>query len=440
MKVVHRERLRGDLLLGDEHVAVVLGEGAHAHEAMQRARRLEAMHLAEFAELVGQVAVRFQPVLEDLDMARAVHRLDHEDALVVLARLGQEHVLAERRHVAGGDPERGIDELRRVHLRIARRALAPAHVVLQRLEQRPALGMPEHRARGFLLEMEQVHLAAEPAVVALLGLLELLEIGVEVFLFLEGGAVDAGQHGIARIPAPIGAGHLHQLEGVADLGGRGHVRAAAQVEPLALLVDVDLLVRRDGVDQLDLEHLALVGEHALGLVARPHFLGEGFVAGDDLAHLLFDGGKIFRRERLVAEKVVIEAVFDHRTDGDLGARPQGLHRLGQHVGGVVADQFQRAGVVAIDELDLGVAADGLAEVDDGAVERHGDGALGQRWRNRLGHFEAGDAVGVFPTRAVGEGQRDHLNLLVAHSLPTNAGKRGNHISQRGLRGNACGGL
>ena len=54
--------------------------------------------------------------------------------------------------------------------------------------------MPEHRAGRFFLEMEQVHLAAEPAVVALLGLLDLLEIGVELFLLGEGGAVDARQH------------------------------------------------------------------------------------------------------------------------------------------------------------------------------------------------------------------------------------------------------
>jgi hypothetical protein len=49
-------------------------------------------------------------------------------------------------------------------------------------------------AGAFLLEVEQVHLAAELAVVALLGLFELVQIGVELFLLGEGGAVDAGQH------------------------------------------------------------------------------------------------------------------------------------------------------------------------------------------------------------------------------------------------------
>ena len=425
------EHFRGDLLLGDEDVRVVLGEGAHAHQPVQRAGRLEAVHLAELGDLERQVAIGFQPVLENLDVAGAVHRLDDEGALVLLARLDQEHAVAERRHVAGGDPQRRVDELRRVDFGIAGVRLAAADVVLQRLEQRPALGVPEHRAGRFLLEMEQIHLAAEPAVVALFRFLDLLEIGVELFLLGEGGAVDARQHLAVGIAAPIGAGDLHQLERVADLAGRGHVRAAAEIEPVALLVDLELLVFRDGVDQLDLESLALVAKHLLRLVARPHFLGEGFVAGDDLAHLLFDRVEILRRERLVAEEIVIEAVLDHRPDGDLRAGPQRLHRFGEHVRGVVADEFQRARIVAVEELDLGIVLDRIGEIGELAVERHRHGALGERRRNALGDIEAGGVLRVFPTRAVGKGHGDHFLAPFAHSLPTNAGKRdGRYLAHR----------
>jgi hypothetical protein len=112
--------------------------------------------------------------------------------------------------------------------------------------------------------MEQVELAAELAVVALLGFLDLLQVGVELFLLGEGGAVDARQHRVVAVAAPIGARDLHQLEGVADLAGRGHVRAAAEIEPVALEIDLDRLVAGNRVDQLDLEALALVAEHLLG--------------------------------------------------------------------------------------------------------------------------------------------------------------------------------
>ena len=272
-------------------------------------------------------------------------------------------------------------------------------------------GVPEHHARAFFLEMEQVQLAAEPAVVALLGFLDLLQIRVELFLLRERRAVDAGQHRIVGIAAPIGARHLHQLEGVADLAGRGHVRAAAEVEPVALEIDLDRLVPGDGVDQLDLEGLALVAEHLFGLFAVPDLLGERLVARDDLAHLLFDRGKIFRRERLVAEEVVIESVLDDGTDRHLRARPQRLHGFGQHMRGIMPDQFQRAGLVAVDELDPGVSLDGIVEVGELAVERHGHRALGERGRNALGDLEAGGVFWKFALGAVGEGEGDLVDRL-----------------------------
>src|SRR6266576_4406115 len=149
----------------------------------------------------------------------------------ILPRLRQKHVLTEGRHVAGGDPERAVHELRRVDLGIAGLGLPPADVVLEDLIKRPTLRMPEHRARRLLLEVKQVHLAAEPAMVAFLRLFELLEIGIELFLLGERGAVDAAEHFAVGISAPVGARGLHQLEGVADLAGRGHVWTAAEVEP-----------------------------------------------------------------------------------------------------------------------------------------------------------------------------------------------------------------
>ena len=197
------------------------------------------------------------------------------------------------------------------------------------------------------------------------------------------------------------------------------MRAAAQIEPVALLVNIELLIFGNRVDQFDLEVLAFVAKHLLRLVARPHFLGERFVARDDFAHFLFYGVEVFRRERLIAEEVVIEAVLDHRADGDLCAGPKRLHRFSQHVRGIVADQFERAGVVAVEKLDLGIMLDRIGEIDNLSVERHCNRPLGKRRRNAFGNVEAGGVLRIFPTCAVGEGQRDHGLLL----LLTPANKR-----------------
>ena len=122
--------------------------------------------------------------------------------------------------------------------------------------------------------------------------------------------------------------------------------------------------------------------------------------------------KVLRRERLVAEEIVVKAVFDHRPDGDLGAGPQRLHRFGEHVRGIVADQFQRARIVAGQELDLGVVLDRIGKIGKPAVERHRYRALGERRRNAFGDIEAGGVGGILPTRAVGKGQRDHSSTPV----------------------------
>src|SRR5512142_2488172 len=100
-------------------------------------------------------------------MARAVHRLEREDALGrigdVLAQaflvLAEIHVLAELLPVARGFPKLAVDQLRRLHLDIAAGLELAPQVAFDRAPERPALGMPEHHAGGFFLLMEETHLA-----------------------------------------------------------------------------------------------------------------------------------------------------------------------------------------------------------------------------------------------------------------------------------------
>src|SRR6516164_1152226 len=86
--------------------------------------------------------------------------------------------------------------------------------------------------------------------------------------------------------------------------------------------------------------------------------------------------------------------------------------------GIVANEFERAWILAGEKLDSSVVLDRIGEVGELTVERHGHSALGERRRNAFGDIEAGGVFWVVPTRAVGKGQRDHHFTPVAHSLPT----------------------
>ena len=91
--------------------------------------------------------------------------------------------------------------------------------------------------------------------VALFGFLDAVQVGVEIFLLGPGRAVDPLQHLVLGVAAPVRAGELGQLEH-AQLAGRRHVRAAAEVGELAFRVERNVLVRRDRGDDLRLVVLA----------------------------------------------------------------------------------------------------------------------------------------------------------------------------------------
>jgi hypothetical protein len=103
------------------------------------------------------------------------------------------------------------------------------------------------------------------------------------------------------VAAPVGTGHLHQLE-VLELAGAGHVRAAAQVLEGAFAVQAHILVAGDGGNDLGLVGFADALEVLHGLVARQHAAHHRLVLVGQLGHLLFDGGQIFGREGRLYEK------------------------------------------------------------------------------------------------------------------------------------------
>ncbi len=117
-------------------------------------------------------------------------------------------------------------------------------------------------------------------------------------------------------------------------------------KPVGVAVGADLaaavphaLVGIGGVDRPDdLDLVGLVGEQLQALLDRVLLADEGLVLGDDLPHARFDPAQVVLAEMAPAGQleVVVEAVLDRRPDGVVGARPQVGHRLGQHVGGGVA--------------------------------------------------------------------------------------------------------
>src|SRR5688572_21654957 len=146
--------------------------------------------------------------------------------------------------------------------------------------------MPDPKARSELLRRaEQVELATELAVVALLRLLQPVPVVVQVGLRRPRRPVDALQHRTRFIAPPVGAGELRQREGP-DPSRRGDVRSEAEIGPPVVPVD------RDGVPAGDLTLLEalddlalvrLVGEALESVGPRELLAHERLVLRDELA-------------------------------------------------------------------------------------------------------------------------------------------------------------
>ncbi len=246
--------------------------------------------------------------------------------------------------------------------------------------------------------------------VALLHLLELREVRVERLLVEERRPVDALEHRVLRVAAPVRAGDVEELHH-ADAAGRGAVRAEAEVHPVAVPVEREGLRAAGGdvLHDLDLVLLAELLEERERVRHRDLVADERQVPRDLLVGRLLDLLEVLRGERRLAREVVVEAVLDRGADGDLRAGVELLDHAREDVGGVVAGDLQRLRALRRDDLELRVLVERAREVHRDAVELREVGRLREpRADRRPDELVDGRAPGRLLLAAVGEGHLDEV--------------------------------
>jgi hypothetical protein len=132
-----------------------------------------------------------------------------------------EHVLLIRGQVPRGDEQLLVEDLRRDDLVVARALVEVPHVLDEAVVDLRARAGGRTATPAPTVERDEVQLLAELAVVARLGLFELLEVRVERLGRRERGAVDALEHRVALVAAPVGPGHRGELEGLEEARADG---------------------------------------------------------------------------------------------------------------------------------------------------------------------------------------------------------------------------
>ena len=133
--------------------------------------------------------------------------------------------------------------------------------------------------------------------------------------------------------------------------------------------------------------------------------------------------KVLGRERLLAMEVIIKPILGRRTKGDLGAREKFLHRLGQNMGRVMANQFQRVIILDRDDRERGIRVDGRARSRISPSTLTAKRGLGQAGPISAANFRAGHAARMGARAAIGQRDRDLVGRFsFGHIVPILEGK------------------
>ena len=242
---------------------------------------------------------------------------------------------------------------------------------------------------------------------------------VELLPVEPAGAVDARQHRVLLVAAPIGARHAGQLERLRDRACRSRRGAARGTGRASRRCGRSRSFSSSGssIAHSALKRLALLLEEVADLRRATRPRAPAACRRDDAPHLLLDRRQVLVGERAAVRRrreVVIEAVVGRRAEGDLRAREQLLHRLGEDMGIIVPRQLERVGLVARgDQRKLGIALERPVEVAHLAVDPRRQRRLGEaRPDRRRDVGRRGPALDL-ADRSIGQLDREHIGHVGA---------------------------
>ena len=140
--------------------------------------------------------------LVNQNAAGTVHRLD---GIILVVNNRGVHVLLVMIPVSACLPQMTAEYDGRLNFVVPGRPVYLAPVIDQFVLHDHALGEEEGESRAFLHQSEYFKLLAQFSVVALFGLLEHGEVFLKLRRLREGNAVDAAEHFVFGIPAPVRA-------------------------------------------------------------------------------------------------------------------------------------------------------------------------------------------------------------------------------------------
>ncbi|CAH0286510.1 hypothetical protein SRABI106_03407 [Rahnella aquatilis] len=254
------------------------------------------MATAKLSHTQWQITVRFQTLIEDLNVSRTVHWLD---AIFTVFRRGREHRFFVVFPVTGFFPQHAVHHERTFYFLIVIRLQFHAYKGFQLTENGPAVVVPEHHTWCFFLHMVQVKLLTNFTVVTFTGFFQTLNVSIQLLFIRPRSAVDTLQHFVIAVATPVSTGGFLQFEMMAETHVR-YVRTTAHIHVFFVVIQTRMVIMTDVFIQN--RHFVFFATACKG-IAR--FLPADFLFNDvvilfsQFVHALFKQFDIFLSQRTI---------------------------------------------------------------------------------------------------------------------------------------------
>ena len=304
-------------------------------------------------------------------------------------------------------------DVRRIHgLVPARQQLLLDEVFEDRANGR-SLGKPQAQPLPHLLtDREQVELLPQHTMIPPLGLVDLIEISVQVLLRKPRGPVQPLKLLPRRIALPIGSRDGQEFERFDPFRIR-HMRPAAEIDELTLPIEADgRMSRQPGVDVLNLQLLRHAIDELHGLIPATDEPLEWLSRIDDRLHFGLDAREVVFTDFVVAGDVVIEPLPGRRPERQLDTRPQPHDGPRHDVRTRVPHDPQRSRIFLREQLNRnGSLGGGLGQrthqIDDGLPHLRPDRRRCESWADCHRDIKCRRLVGMLNNRTIGQANGQH---------------------------------
>ena len=227
---------------------------------------------------------------------------------------------------------------------------------------------------------ENAEFSAEFVVIFEFRFFEPFKVIFEFGFFLERRAVNAGEHFVLFVSAPVRARYRSEFERLYSARGR-KMRSAAQIYKVALFVAGNNAARGQVVYEFYLIRFAEVFEHLHGVFFAVNYAFYRQIAFYYLFHLVFEFNEIVARDGRFKFHVVIKTRFHGRTYREFGSGKNVFYRLRENVRRGMAVHFKPFGIFKRDYGKIAVFVNHGGQVFEFAVDFNAHGVSGKSFGN-----------------------------------------------------------